>query len=205
MTIRNPQTSFDPETHRYTINDRPAVSVTRVMDEMLGQPYRSSEWHMQRGRVVHACAAMIGKGIEFDYDPQIEGQVAAARKFHNDFCGTVLAIEEPFYSVRYQYAGTVDRIQKLVIPERPAIDVGVIIDFKATLTRQTEVQLGGYSVLTKNRWGMGVQLNDDGTYKCSPVYDLRRPAQEFLSLLSAYGTKARLGMLSKQEEDPDED
>ncbi len=169
------------------------------MDEMLGQPYRASEWHLNRGRSVHACAAFIGKGIEFDHDPQIAGQVAACRKFHEDLDGEILAIEQPFYSVRYQCAGTVDLIKKLFTAQQK--EVGVLIDFKATLTKQTEVQLGGYSVLTKVRWGMGVQLKDDGTYKCSALYDLRRPAQEFLSLLSAYGTKARLGMLSKQEDD----
>jgi hypothetical protein len=173
-------------------------SVTTVMGEILGQPYFASEWHMQRGRAVHACAAMIALNQPFENDPQIDGQVEACRRFFRDTSPQILEVEKAYYSSRYMFAGTLDLCCMV-----PSQGDSLLIDYKATLTKQTEVQLGGYSILTGVRRGLGVQLNADGTYKTSEIYDLRRPAQEFLSLLSAYNTKARLGMLNKKEDGRD--
>ena len=196
MSITDPQFRFDEETHTYFINDRPAVSVTQVMSEILGQPYRANEFFMQRGRVVHKYAEMIGKGQAFaEPDERVAGQVEACRKFYAEVSLCTVLIEQKFYSVRYQFAGTSDLIAMMDGGEK------VLIDWKATLTKQTEVQLGGYGILSGVKKGAGVQLNEDGTYKMSPIYTLKRPGQEFLSLLSAYNTKARLGMLSKDEDE----
>ena len=189
------QFTFNEEHHIYEINSRPVPSVTRVMDEILGQPYRANEFFMQRDRVVHKYAEMIGKGQAFaEPDERVAGQVEACRKFYADVDCEIVSIEMKFYSVRYQLAGTSDLIMMYENEK-------VLIDWKATLTKQTEVQLGGYGILSGVKKGAGVQLNEDGTYKMSDIYTLKRPGQEFLSLLSAYNTKARLGMLSKDEDE----
>ena len=194
MSITATQFRYEDEDHAYFINDRPVVSVTQVMSEILGQPYRANEFFMQRGRVVHKYAEMIGKGQAFaEPDERVAGQVEACRKFYAELAGDIVAIEERFFSVKYQCAGTCDLI---LMNGRESL----LIDWKAHLTKQTEVQLGGYGILSGVKKGAGVQLNEDGTYTMSEIYTLKRPGQEFLSLLSAYGTKARLGMLSKQEE-----
>ena len=190
--MKEPTIRFDEESHTYWLKDRTVPSVTTVMGEILGQPYQATEWHMRRGTAVHAYAALVGQGVAFEEpDERIRGQVEACRKFHAVVGGEILEVEKVYASVRYQFAGTSDLIIRLNNKET------FLVDWKATLTKQTEIQLGGYSILSGVRKGVGVQLNADGTFKMSPIYDLKRPAQEFLSLLSAYNTKARLGMLSK--------
>jgi hypothetical protein len=197
----DPQGRFEEPTHTYymVVNgvEVEVPSVTTVMAEILGQPYRATEWHMQRGRAVHACAAMLAQNIPFQNDPQIDGQVEACRKFLKETNPQILQVEKMYFSRRYMFAGTID----LACSVTPA--GSLLLDYKATLTKQTEVQLGGYSILTGIRKGVGVQLNENGTFKTSDIYDLRRPAQEFLSLLSAYKTKARLGMLQNKEGESD--
>ena len=206
MTKEAPLLQFEEKPHTYYIMlNRVRVvlpSVTQVMGEILGQPYRATEWHMQRGRAVHACAALIAQGKAFNNDPQIDGQVAACRKFLAENTLEILEVEKMYYSARSLFAGTIDLACIAILPYIIA-PTKVIMDYKASLTKQTEIQLGAYSLLTGINKGMGVQLNEDGTYKTSKIYDLRRPAQEFIGLLSAYNTKARLGMLSKTEGESD--
>lgn len=187
--------SFDEETHEYRIDGRVVPSVTQVMGEILGQPWQATEWHLQRGRAVHACCALIAEDKEFENDPQIDGQVEACRKFMKDSGAYIEDIEKPLYSVQYNFAGTPD----LITSEGHKI----IIDYKATLTKAVEIQLGGYGILKpKAKFGLGVQLNDDGTFKLTHLIDLKRPRQKFLGLLSAYNTKKGLGMIKKKKETP---
>jgi len=185
---------FDAETHTYYLNDRALPSVTQIMGEILGHPYYASEWHMQRGTVVHAYAELIAKQIPFaEPDERVRGQIEACRKFHAECVPEILDVEKVFASERYLFAGTCDLIIRWE-------GVRMLVDYKATLTKQTEVQLGAYGILSGVTKGVGVQLNPDGTYKTSDIYELKRPGQEFINLLGAYNTKARLGMLSKKEE-----
>ena len=70
--------TYDDATHTYAIDGRPVPSVTDVLRDLL-PCWQASEWHLQRGRAVHACCAMIARGVDFTHDPQISGQVSAAR------------------------------------------------------------------------------------------------------------------------------
>ena len=186
--------SFYEEKHEYRIDGRVVPSVTQVMSEVLGPPWQATEWHLQRGRAVHACCALIAQGKEFENDPQIDGQCEACRTFLETTGEFIEEVEEELYSVQYQFAGTPD----LTVREGKHL---LILDYKATLTKSVEIQLGGYGILKPEaKCGLGVQLNDDGTYKLTKLYDLKRPRQKFLGLLSAYNTKKELGMIKKKKE-----
>ena len=50
--------TFDAETHEYRIGGRKVVGVTTVLNDLI-PGYRASDWYLQRGRAVHAAAAMI--------------------------------------------------------------------------------------------------------------------------------------------------
>tara|TARA_R110000824_G_scaffold33479_8_gene107269 strand:- start:1998 stop:2576 length:579 start_codon:yes stop_codon:yes gene_type:complete len=190
---QEPALRFDEESHTYYLNDRKIPSVTQIMSEILGQPFFATEWHMQRGSAVHAYAELIAKGVTFDRpDERIAGRIEACKKFHAEVVQEVIEVEKKYASVRYQYAGTGDLLMR-------NDGVTYLADYKGTLTKQTEIQLGAYGILTGARKGFGIQLNDDGTYKMSDIYELKRPGQEFLNLLSAYNTKARLGMIKKEK------
>jgi len=187
---------FDPEKHIYRIDGRIVPGVTSMIDRVLGRPImKATKDHMIKGSAVHACAAFIAHGIDFDFDPQIAGQVAAVRKFFKDFKPVPHIIETPAYSVSYQYAGMVDLIGDT--------ELGLtIIDYKATITPvRCEIQLGGYALLHPEvKAGLLVQPKEDGTYRVKPVpaKALRLAKQDFLSIRGSYGILQRLGETERE-------
>jgi hypothetical protein len=200
--------AFDAETHTYTIDGRPVPSVTEVMADVI-PGWHAGEWYLQRGQAVHACAALIAQGLEFDHDPRIAGQVAACRKFFRDTEPWIDLCEYRLFSKIHQYGGTVD----LVVSSMNGISLGgrrpqgLIIDYKAALTDAVPIQLAAYAALVAEnfsqlqniRYGIGVELRDNGTYKWSDVYDLRRHKHEWLSILTAYRVRRRVGIDTVQE------
>jgi hypothetical protein len=104
--------SFDEATHTYRIDGEPVPSVTQVLGDVL-PGYQASEWHMQRGTAMHACAAMVAQGVAFDHDPQLDGRVAALRAFFRDIPLKVAAVEQRLYSPGYRYAGTCDFVGRI--------------------------------------------------------------------------------------------
>ncbi len=198
---------FDPATHTYYLTtrgaERPVPSVTQIINEVLQLDYHgATDWHKERGTAIHACAARIAQGKEFDYDPQIAGQVAAVRRFFAEVKPVVIAVEQQVYSARYMYAGTYDLFGMIG-------DRTVLLDWKATVTATVPLQLAGYSTALgepaslpyKPSHGIGVELRDDGSYKCSEVYDLRRWVNKFLALRSVYGIKESLGLIKAKREE----
>ena len=189
---------FSPETHTYTIAGRPVPSVTQVIREILGDAmWMASDWYLERGRAVHACAALIAQGKAFENDPAIDGQVAACRKFFAEVKPEVLDVERQLYSECYQFAGTMD--MRCRLPERNG-SRDVIIDWKSSLSKVAEIQVGAYGVMClPPKWGMIVALQEDGNYKCGQMFKLERRKQEFLACLSVYGIRQRLGLIKPKE------
>lgn len=187
--------TFDEEKHTYAINGRAVPNVTGVLSDLL-PGFRASSWYLQRGRAVHSCAAMIAKGQMFEHDPRIAGQVAAIRRFHRDVQPEIFAVETQVYSERYQYAGTLDLACR--------IDGRLMVaDYKASVTASTIYQLAAYALACPGqeyRYGVGVEIHEDGTYKLSEIWDLKRAKQEWLSLLATYNIRARLGLTTKEED-----
>lgn len=173
--------SFDATTHTYTIGGRKVPSVTQVLSDLI-PCYQAGEWYLQRGTAVHACAAMVAQGVEFEHDPQIIGQVSACRKFFAEVKPEVICVERQVFGVGY--AGTMDMFCELNGRE-------MVVDWKASFSAALPYQLAAYAmcVVGSVRWGFGVQLCEDGTYHMSQVYDLRQYKQGFLSLLSAYNIR----------------
>jgi len=182
---------FSPDKHQYFINDRPVPSVTQVVRAILGDAIwnATDPWYLERGTAVHACAALIAQGKQFEHDPAIDGQVRACRKFFADWKPEVLEIERQLYGERYQFAGTMDMLCRL--NQRS----DVIVDWKSALSEVAEIQIGGYGVMCPQaRYGIVVALQDDGNYKCGEMFKLDRRKNEFLALRSSYSIKQRLGL-----------
>jgi hypothetical protein len=187
--------TFDATTHTYRINGVAVPSVTQVLSDLI-PGWQASEWYLQRGTAVHACAAMIARGVAFDHDPAIDGQVRACKRFFAEVKPIVFEIERQVYCERYGYAGTFDL-------ECSVNNRLCLIDWKASFSATLPHQLKAYSIAYECmganpiRYGYGVRLNDDGTYQMSPVYDLRNYMNGFLALLSAY--KIRRACKVKEE------
>ena len=190
--------TFDAETHEYRIGGRKVVGVTTVLNDLI-PGYRASDWYLQRGRAVHAAAAFVARGIAFEHDPRITGQVEAARKFFREIQPTVIAVERQVYSPRFLYGGTLDL--DCEISGRP-----MIADYKAAITQATIYQCAAYAQALREtgrniNHGVGVELHADGNYRMSDVWDLKRPTQEWLAMLTTFRIRERLGCLNKEISD----
>jgi len=199
------KTSFDADKHEYTINGRPVPSVTEIIAEMM-QPifWNSTPVHLQNGTTVHAWAAAVARQRDVTAPDEVAGFVAAARKFLDDCVVEIVDIEHRMYSEVYQFAGTCDLIARTRFTA--VRGAKCIIDYKATLTRLSDSQLGGYSILDGSdiNYGMAVQLNKNGSYQLGNVIDLRRFRGTFHGLRIAYAEKARLGLLTRKQNKPEE-
>ncbi len=178
---------FNAMTHQYTIGGRPVPSVTQVLGDIL-PGWKAGEWYLNRGTVVHACAAMIAKGQKFEHDPQVDGQVRACRSWFADFAPTVVAAEEGVYSRTYQYAGTMDLLA--YIDGRLTA-----VDWKASLVASATWQLAAYALAyeemhkVKVGQAVAVALYDSGAYKMGLTIsgtNFGRAKREWLSLLTSY-------------------
>jgi hypothetical protein len=190
MTPETTDGRFDPEKHEYRIV---VPSVTQVLADVL-PPWRASEWHLQRGQAVHACCAMIARGQEFTNDPQIDGQVRAARLWFAQVKPEIIVVERPMFSRRYQFAGTPDLICRIG-------SHNCVVDFKARMTPAVRYQTGAYGLLYDEHtgrdmpaWGVGVELHEDGTYRMSERYQIVQAARAFLALLTAYNVRRECGV-----------
>lgn len=193
--------TFDEATHTYKVNGLIVPSVTKVLSDLLPcYQAKDSAWHMQRGRAVHACAAMIARGEPFDFDPAIHEQVLAIRRFFADLKPVVAGVERQLYSSRYRFAGTCDLIARL--SKKSAL---VLIDWKASFSPSLPYQLAAYSLAAEETLdehiasGVGVEIHDDGTYKMSEVYNLRRYKAGFLALLGAYNIRRACGIKEERK------
>lgn len=192
---------FDAKTHRYLVDGEPVPSVTQIISAVLGQSWMAADWYLQRGRAVHACAALLAQGLDFSYDPQIEGQVKALRRFYSEVHPEVISTEEKMASAVYRYAGTPDLICLIE-------GTKTIIDFKASIDEErTALQLGGYAVLYGEQhkkplhYGRGVEIRADGKYQMSKKINLRQARREFMALRGTYGIMERMNLLSKENKD----
>ena len=178
---------FDEATHTYRINGRIVPSVTQVLGDLL-PCWQADDWYLERGRAVHACAAMIARGERFTHDPQIDGQVQALRKFFREVNPIVVSVEKQVFSKRYLFAGTMDLLSNTVI------------DFKASISESVPYQLAAYAIAeeemtgSKINFGFAVQINNDGTYSMSKSYDLKRYTQGFLAMLTTFNIRRQAGI-----------
>jgi len=179
---------FDEKSHTYTVGGSKYPSVTQIISDIIPYQYPIADWYLQRGQAVHACAAMIANGIEFEYDGRIAGQVAAIYKFFKEVNPEVLSAEEMVYSKTYRFAGRYDLIAKIQ-------GKFVFVDYKASIDiERIGLQLGGYSIASfAPIWhGVGVAIKEDGNYSMTKIIDLRNYRREFLSMRAVYGIRDRL-------------
>lgn len=186
---------FDAETHTYYMDDIAVPSVTQVLSEVLPVEYHgSSDWHMERGKAVHACAAMYATGKTFNYDTQIEGYVHAIRSWFDIRRPVVKCVELQRYSETYRFGMTLDMICEID-------NHNTIVDWKSSASKRDYIQLGGYHIGTKKEYpctrGLVVELHENGTFQEGITSRLKVESNEFLACLSVYNIRKRLGLLQK--------
>lgn len=186
---------FDPGKHEYFLDGKRIPSVTQIINSIL-PPFQVDDWYLQRGTAVHACAAYIARGKDFDYDERIAGQVEALRKFFKEVKPEVLAVEQLLCSKAYRFAGTLDLY---------AVVSGkyVLIDYKGTCDLERgSLQLAAYSLMMSPvvTTGILIEINADGKYKMTKPIKIRPYTNKFLALRSVYGIRERMGYNKQKEE-----
>jgi hypothetical protein len=181
-------------------------TVTQIIRATLGPGFQAGEWYLQRGLAVHAACAMVAKGVNFDYDPRIYGQIEACRGFLAIYKPEIIEVETRRESKLYGFTGKPDlygKINRYRFQDYQKLGeqkISVVIDYKASFSPVDIYQLGGYAELVGCRYGLGVELHEDGTFKCTELLDLRRARREFLALNSTYRILEKLGRLPKERE-----
>ena len=187
---------FNEETHTYKLDGKVIPSVTQIIDELLPTNYKPNDWYLQRGKAVHACAAMIARGVDFVSDSRIDGQVRAIEKFFKEVKPEVFGVEIKLVSKSYRYGGTYDLAARID-------GKYVLVDYKGTVEiERTGLQLAAYSRLCIPLivYGIGVEIREDGTYKMTEPIKLKNYYREFLALRATYGIRERLGLNKRRVE-----
>jgi hypothetical protein len=190
--------TFDPAAHAYTIDGQPVPNVTSILRAVLRPAYiGATDWHMERGRIVHQCAAMIADGIPFVHDPAIDGQVRACRGWFEMRKPEVIATEHRVgRSEPIPYAGTLDLLCRIA-------GKVWIIDWKASPSPCDQWQLAAYawaleaSSSVKADFGLVVQLTESGTPREGKPVNLRTVTNEWRSVLNVYTMMQREGMINE--------
>ena len=181
--------TFNETSHEYRIDGRIVPSVTQIVNAVLQPDYsHCGPWHMERGTAVHRAAELIGLGKHLaPVCNAIAGYVDAVRRWYAEHPEVVVLGVEMRVHAR-SYAGTLDLLAS--DSKGP-----FLLDWKCGPHITTCWQLGGYANAikamngTQIKRGRGVTLNDDGTYKETEDYDMRRYATEFQWIMGVHGIK----------------
>jgi len=187
------------ENHVYRIDGRVVPSVTQIISEVMRpKMWGCTEWHMDRGAAVHACAAMIAQCIEFEHDDQIDGQVQAIYKWHakNRPCEAMCELPVMHVSTAFCYAGTLDLVFK-----RKTGKVA-LLDWKGSFSGCEKWQLAAYAKAYEQQYGykvselIAVHTKEDGTYKETDKINIKMAMLEWQSICNVYAMKKREGIES---------
>lgn len=113
---------FARQGHRYTVSGMVIPSVTQVIDEQMPYeniPHDVREDAKLRGDLVHRMTARLDNGLSADEAGEVGlgGYIEAWKRFKLERGLLIEGIEERVYNRKHRYAGTVDRICRLLIPD----------------------------------------------------------------------------------------
>lgn len=179
-------TSFDPQTHKYTVNGEVWPSVTQLLSEFKlvdfsNVPEERLEYKRVLGTRVHAATVLLDNGSldeeHFNESfPECVPYLNAYRKFREIESFEAVHKEQRYFSKKWRFAGS---------PDESGFHVGklgktyALIDYKCTFAMypSTGPQLAGYSMLLEECLGIkikkryGLLLKPTGNYDLVPFTD----------------------------------
>jgi hypothetical protein len=170
-------TSFDPTNHIYKIDGYIVPSVSKIANPDVEAWY--TEEDAQRGTFVHLACELYDRGTlcEATLDPQLKPYLNAWKTYRKFNPEGFALIEEQLYSADHGFAGTVDRCY---------FDCVLDIKTGTTFPKWLDVQLGGYSILTRMELGRGVLLMPNGKFRVQN-FGMNQMAQARGKFLAALG------------------
>jgi len=195
--------SFNPKTHKYALDGQPIPSVTKTLQEGgLVDFSKINADVLDRackfGTAAHLACQFYDEGIlnEDTLDENLVPRLDAWKKFLKDTGFVIEAIEEKVVSVKYRFAGTLDRRGLLYGCRRTVVDLKTGADFGVATGLQLAAYKGAYNEgkprKDQIRERACVLLNGDGTYKLQ-VYEDRGDFSVFLACLTLRNWRVRNG------------
>jgi len=176
---------FDPEMHRYFLDDVEVDSVTQVLSacklvDYSFIPEKDRQFYLDRGKAVHAgCHILDTAELEWsELDPRVTPHVEAWQKFKEDHKVTVIKSERPVFNDVYGFAGTMDKIAEWD---------GVMcqIELKTnSLPWWVGLQTAGYDACLSTsipRWGLALKAN--GNYGTPTAFTDYSDRDNFMAAL----------------------
>lgn len=154
---------------------------------LLNARWASTKKAQTRGTKVHALADRLIHGEEISIPEGLEGYVAAAVAFLDEWEVEAVAVEFTVWSDTWRWAGTCDLIADLTDPDDPTQTTRWLLDYKTKdkdqgVFGESILQLAAYGhaeqmlysddsegpMIDVDRYGV-VQLREDGSYKLVPI------------------------------------
>lgn len=187
--------ALDPATHTYTVRGTRLPGVSAILKAAgLIQPMEwATEWHLTRGREVHAATALYDQGVadEYDFDPIVVPRLEAYKAWRASLGArlTFTEIETSHAHPTLGYCGTPDRVALLD-------GVRTIIELKNGVEQPAHRwQAAGYAMLTGATGRVGVYVNGDGKMGKMVTWTDRQDAGIFGSALALYTVRAKHNLL----------
>lgn len=162
---------------------KPSERRTTLMDARWKAVNRAAA----RGTKVHAVADRLIHGEEVPIPEGLEGYVASAVAFLDEWEVEPVAVEFTVWSEEWRWAGTADLIADLTDPDDPTRTLRWLLDYKTKdkdqgVFGEAILQLAAYGhaelmmdvdgaetpMIPVDRYGI-VQLRENGTYKLVPI------------------------------------
>lgn len=196
----NAALKFDDAAHRYTLNGVELPSVTHILNDVLDEysdiDPETMRRAQERGTAVHKTCELYDKDqLDFEsLDPVIAPYLEAYIRFLSETGFNPQVIEQSVNSLKYGYAGTLDRIGA---PKRSKNRWQVDIKTSSALGKSVGPQTAAYDQAAREGgWiepkekvqRFALQLKDDGNYRLVP-FDSATDFNVFLSALTIYKFK----------------
>jgi hypothetical protein len=195
---------FDPIAHKYSLNGKVLPSVTQITGSLVDYsmvPSQILERKKQIGVATHlACEYHDKDGVdEGSIQETIYGFFSAYKRFGEENPYEVLLNEGQFASERYGFAGTPDRVLRMLESRKNSWAAGDVINWDlktvAQLHPATALQTAGYKLLLpdlgvpRSQIKRGaIQLKPDGSYHLE-LYSKASDEPTFLACLIRHNWK----------------
>lgn len=207
MRVIDPVLTYDEATHRYFMNGRAALGVSQIL-ELSGISNFAFvnrdilERAQKFGTAAHQATVFSDRGIldKSSLDEPLVPYLNAWKAFCAQELHEILYVEEPVYSIRFKFAGTLDRVA-LDLKRRPTlVDIKTSKEFAPAVKLQT----AGYQLAFEEMHKpftiarrVGVILREDGTYYAEDFTD-RSDKDDFISCVRVAAFKLRNGLQGGQ-------
>lgn len=187
---------LDTQSHRYLLNGVPLPGVTTILKAAgLIEDIWFTDEARTRGQAVHLATRYIDEDDSLDWDtvkPEYAPRVRAYVDFKARMGFEPTLIEEPLASVRYGFAGTLDRAGM-------ANNLHTLFDLKTgPYQRWQDLQLAAYEILAEENGQPPIQerfivhLREDGTPAIhAPKTNPRQARELFLAALNLFHWRKR--------------